>query len=192
MALEPEQVEERICQACAQVFKDLNEANVRRDEEQQRQKRELQDQITCLQLAASHKHDAAQKDSVISNQSKRIQELERANGRLRSERDEFIQKHAELSGKHSNAKKQASENRKAFEFYRDKYHASKETVHRWQQWVKLATPPVRSSPDVLRRNSNHESTTENNRLLTPPFSILLGNIHSLRSAIKNTSLWQMF
>jgi hypothetical protein len=48
---------------------------------------------------------------------------------------------------------------------------------------------VRGPPRSVEQFS--EWRHQNNGLLMPPFSILLGNIHSLCSSIKNSSLWQM-
>ncbi|GGS04187.1 hypothetical protein GCM10008960_33460 [Deinococcus sedimenti] len=48
---------------------------------------------------------------------------------------------------------------------------------------------------ALRGEGSLEQVSEfrhqNHRFLMPPFSVLLSQIHSLHSAIKNPSLWQM-
>ncbi|KAL9059696.1 MAG: hypothetical protein Q9162_000997 [Coniocarpon cinnabarinum] len=164
-------IEERISRACAQVFSEVRGERLRYDEMHEREKRELLDRIQKLNEASSAQEDARVKSDVIARQRRQIQDLNDLCSRLREERDEFIQRHAELSRKHSNINKQASQYKKAAEYWETKYRQNKDKIRQWQKWERTQrfalSPQSKQSRNTEARIALGLSSPSVPRLPTP-------------------------
>ena len=164
-------LEDRVSRACAQVFKEMKEDEIKREERHEGDKRELQSQIEKLQQSLLNNAEVHSKDALIQDQSSRIEDLVKTCERFREERDEWIDKHAkisqsynELNRKHGLTLREGSHAQVAIDGWRNKFLNTKDRVEEFQKWTGRATPP---GSRHSRADSKDSPSTDVHRPLTP-------------------------